>query len=507
MTPEEAKARYERMPPDMQVEVTRLVESGKTGREAVRLVKVNQQADINQAEQEAEGYLAGPSTEDKLGAGAMAAADTMGFGLADEVRGLGAGALNLLRTGDVGESVGKYQGARDEQRAADAEAQEAAPESYGIGQLLGNIPALIGGGAAASKAGIKAGAAIGAGTGAAGGFGHGEGIEDSLKGAGKGTVVGGVLGGLAGRLGAGARPSAPTATPPVAPPTSGIAQRGADYVSKQGGIFNALKRAVAKKVGDEEIADVVAPKPVTPPTPEPPSPFGRIPAPEPAVGTSTAQALQAKLGQPPPTGLTFPEPAPAPSQTFGRPITQPLDDNLAGALERPLPTTAPLAAGPRKLSQRFNLDDELAIMHSMPSAERQAYFTQLTQLHGQNQGGGIAKLASEFPVTPSRSAPAMSVQPPHIRAASMEGAHTPQQWLTGTPHKEQNPLMAQAMESQRIGKAPAASHPSEMFKQLQARGGDPVEAQKLVDMARASGWPDAQIRQWLDEAGLGVGGP
>lgn len=479
--------------------------------------------------------LGPPTPEEQMGLGESALQGFKQFStgkFADEAAGVGAAAGNMLSNLTSGidpefqTSTGEaYTQGRDEDREKANRGFSQNPTSY----VAGAVPGVAMSAPLFKGKGYIDSALTGGGVGAAFGSGGSEAKDikgmllDALKSSAFG-MAGGVaaplLGSAAGRLedivlrGMGrAGEAAPAAAQAGAEGASsaaaaapGVVQRGADYVERQGGILNAVKRMAAKKFGDDEFADVVAPKPAPAPTPEPPSPFGRIPAPEPAVGTSTAQALQAKLGQPPPTGLTFPEPAPAPSQTFGRPITQPLDDNLAGALERPLPSTAPLAAGSRKLSQRFNLEDERAILHSMPSAERQAYFTQLTELHGQNQGGGVAELAREFYLTPSSTAPAMSTQPAHVRAASMERAHTAKQWLTGTPHKEQNPLMAQAMESQRIGKAPAASHPSEMFKQLQARGGDPVEAQKLVDMARAGGWPDAQIRQWLDEAGLGVGG-
>lgn len=190
------------------------------------------------------------SEADQWAHGALAAANTLGMGAADEARGgfaavaplllggfaasdrtrgafadlvepLSTGAAEALRSRPLADMGERYRRARDTQREASAQAAEENPLAYGTGELVGTLgPALLPTGGAAqaaraagAKAGAKAGATVGGITGAAGGFAGGEGAWDSLKqmalGGALGTALGGGFGALGGLLPAKA-PSAPS---------------------------------------------------------------------------------------------------------------------------------------------------------------------------------------------------------------------------------------------------------------------------------------------------------
>ncbi|MDE4621744.1 hypothetical protein [Sinorhizobium meliloti] len=137
------------------------------------------------------------------------AADTMSFGLADEIAAGGDALFNpLFGTGQNGGSLAeRYDRNLNAQRATDElDAKKRMAE-----RLTGQILGAVGGGAGLARKGLSATTnAIQAGKGLAGvskaaavegtilgggqGFGSGEGIDDRVLGTGKGMVAGGVLG-------------------------------------------------------------------------------------------------------------------------------------------------------------------------------------------------------------------------------------------------------------------------------------------------------------------------
>lgn len=167
--------------------------------------------------------------KDTIAHGALAAADTMALGMADEVRGLWAGTGALVPGGESPTEA--YARARDDQREASSMAAEQSPAAAYVGEQVGTYgPALLGGAASMARTVpqlIKEGARAGAVGGATSGFGHGEGWDDSISRAEDGAVVGALLGGAgagAGRLAA-----------PVLQKLAGSARNGLDATGRAAG--------------------------------------------------------------------------------------------------------------------------------------------------------------------------------------------------------------------------------------------------------------------------------
>jgi hypothetical protein len=186
----EAPARSEQLAPPGQRDPRWLAKS-KAAQEAARL----------QAEQEHEATR---PMKDKVAAGLLGAADMLGYGLADEARGVLEKVKHPL-------DPDAYTRGRDAQREATQMAIEESPVAYGAGQLGATgasvlIPApKIAGAANAAPTlrlqaveGAKAGAKAGALGGGAYGFGEGEGAADSVLRLLAGTAAGGALGGAIG---------------------------------------------------------------------------------------------------------------------------------------------------------------------------------------------------------------------------------------------------------------------------------------------------------------------
>jgi hypothetical protein len=197
---------------------------------------------------------------DDVAAGLLGAANSMdSLGLADEVRGaLAAGAepWKALASGKGvlgGDPIGAYQRARDDQRAATAQAEADSPMASWAGQTLGQLPSVAGSIVAkapqlAAQAVTKApsilnvlakSGLLGAGFGAASGLGHGEGdldaqIDSSMQGA-----TGGALLGVAGA-------TLPALTARVAPKAAAMAAGAGLRAAPReaaGNVANAAGRA------------------------------------------------------------------------------------------------------------------------------------------------------------------------------------------------------------------------------------------------------------------------
>lgn len=383
---------------------------------------------LSETQSEADLLTEEPSAADKARAFGMGAADVMSMGFGDEARGV----VNAL--GKKGNPVDLYKEGRDESRAVK---EGPLAGAFGGGQLAGTGVDLVtglGGAAGGLKTGLtggvlKQGAKLGAGAGAATGLGRSESdtvmgdLENMLMGGGTGALLGMVPGALANSpVAAAAMKRALSRVGPAAKLGANKALDQALTSQNAGPVTSGLAKFTQAVLGRA-------------PELKPPAPVALPSAAQPPVQGGTLGALGNVLREDMPVDVMVGGGKPAAPREempvdvmtgLGKVLEQPMT-----ATEPPLAVSAP--SGGRMLNQRFQLERELENMRAMPPAERQAYFEKLTELHGKNQGGDIAKLAQMFGVTPSATAPKMSDQPAFIRSASMEGAHTPKQFATNAP--------------------------------------------------------------------------
>ncbi len=350
-----AKEVYATLPDEQKQEIEALVARGHNRRFAMKSILAQESARGQQAIRDVEETTLG----ERVGAGALGAANAMAMGFADEARGLATAIPRLVPGGES--PVAAYVRGRDVQRGEAKAAEQRNLRSTLGGEVLGQAPTVVGGLAAkvpqgiasAAKQGlgalVKQGAKIGAAGGAVGGFGYGEGAAGSIEQAAKGAALGGLfgaggaaLGGLPGAL----RPKAPAAPSPAIPatppkaPTPGL---GRELAGKVASVLEAKPgspKAIAKGFvpglgGVEQIAKAFAPDV------PPPAPVGPTVPWQPAAGTSTADvgalapkaapgevtrellALKAKAAAPPPTPPPLPPEALAPDVPTAAPAGGP----------------------------------------------------------------------------------------------------------------------------------------------------------------------------------------
>ena len=259
---------------------------------------------------------------EQAASGALGAANAMSLGFADEARGgiaaaapllLGGANLlpdgvkakaraaapwfaNLLPDDPISGLADRYTAARDQQRGEAKASESRNLKSTLAGEVVGQVPTLVGGAAAkvpqalaeAAKRGVGAvaleGAKAGGLGGAAGGAGIGEGVQDTVEKSVIGGALGVLFGGVGGALGGLLNPETRAATEAAArarmgaktaddaaqaaakaeqAAAPGIMEQVRKKVADAGGIGNLAKRSAAKKVpivGDE-LADVAFPMP------------------------------------------------------------------------------------------------------------------------------------------------------------------------------------------------------------------------------------------------------
>lgn len=298
-----AKEVYATLPDEQKQDIEALVARGHSRRFAMRSILAQDQARGQQAIRDVEETTLG----ERVGAGALGAANAMSMGFADEVRGLATAIPRLMPGGES--PIDAYVRGRDVQRGEAKAAEQRNLRSTLGGEVLGNVPTLVGGLAAkvpqgiaaASRQGlsalVKQGAKVGAAGGAVGGFGYGEGVGGSLEQAAKGAAIGGLFGAAGGAVGGlpGAlRPRGGAAPVPASAPVSAggpnVAQRAAAKVAsaleaKPGSAKDLAKGFVDRWLPVKEVEKfakaVPQPAPVAPRVPG-------MPEWQPAVGSSTA---------------------------------------------------------------------------------------------------------------------------------------------------------------------------------------------------------------------------
>ena len=326
----------------------------------LRISKAKQDlARMQQARKDVEETTLG----ERVAAGVLGAANTMGMGFADEVRGLATAIPRLMPGGES--PIDAYVRGRDVQRGEAKAAESRNLRSTLGGEVLGNAPTVLGGFAAkvpqsiatAAKQGVgalaKQGAKIGAAGGAVGGFGTGEGLMGSLEQALKGGTIGALFGGAGGGLGglASAEARAASRTPKPAPEPAapsagpGMVRRGAASVVNMaakaaekgpmaagaaiggaaggpagaavGGALGSEFGAGAGKAAGGYLAQLA--QRLRGDVPDAPPSIPGLPEWQPAVGSSTATAKPA--GTPLPPTVEAPPPIPQATPAGGASIT------------------------------------------------------------------------------------------------------------------------------------------------------------------------------------------